>query len=142
MNRRDQNTLMDRHNRITAQLLTRFKNMIDAVSERVAESATISEGSQLRMRMDRECAALITEVENLLALNRELKQLWITGPLRDSNDAANQAREEHLDESARVVMSMSNQIIAMQNEVSLRNAQAIESLSPFTAQANEDSDPA
>ncbi|KAI1268382.1 hypothetical protein F5Y18DRAFT_227071 [Xylariaceae sp. FL1019] len=142
MNRRDQNTLEDRHNRIVAQLLTRFRNMIEAVSERVAESATISEGSQLRMRMDRECAALITEVENLLALNRELKQLWITGPLRDSNDAANQAREEHLDEGARVVMSMSNHIIALQNEVTLRNVNAVEGISPWPAETNQDPDPA
>lgn len=45
----------------------------------------------------------IKEVENLLALSREIKMLWIAGPLQKPGDAGEKNREKMLDEKAHEV---------------------------------------
>lgn len=49
----------------------------------------------------------ITEIQNLLTLNREIKALWIKGPLRGTGEDA--AREAELDRKAELVTDLFNQ---------------------------------
>ncbi|KAI0480965.1 hypothetical protein GGR56DRAFT_628339 [Xylariaceae sp. FL0804] len=113
MNRRDQETLMDRHERIIAQILTRFRNMIVAATETLPTTNIIENAALNRMTMERETAALITEIENLLALNRQLKALWVVGPLRRPN--ADDDREAALDAKARRVQRLYDQVVALRS---------------------------
>ncbi|KAI1492107.1 hypothetical protein F5X96DRAFT_628381 [Biscogniauxia mediterranea] len=113
MNKREQNSIMDRHNRAIAQILTRFRNMVLAAAEPLPQSAIVETASLNRLTMEREAAALITEVEGLLALNREIKALWIRGPLRLPGE--DDGREAEIDRKAELVTSLYGQIVAMKN---------------------------
>ncbi|GAP87689.1 putative mediator of RNA polymerase ii transcription subunit 22 protein [Rosellinia necatrix] len=116
MNRREQNTLMDRHNKIMAAILTRFRNMVLAATEPLPTAAAIPQASLNAMTMNNEVSALIKEVENLLALTREIKQLWIAGPLRKPGDADEKSRDKEMDEKAFQVSKLYNRLVELQSE--------------------------
>ncbi|KAI5922218.1 hypothetical protein F4810DRAFT_300832 [Camillea tinctor] len=115
MNKRDQNSIMDRHNRAIAQILTRFRNMVLAVAEPLPQSAIVETASLNRLTMEREAAALITEVEGLLALNREIKALWIRGPLRMPGE--DDGREAEIDRKAELVTKLYGQVVTIKNQL-------------------------
>lgn len=94
---------MDQHNRIMAAILTRFRNIINAATEPLSKTATIPQASLNLMTLNNETSAMIKEVENLLALSREIKMLWIAGPLQKPGDAGEKNREKMLDEKAHEV---------------------------------------
>ncbi|KAI1367029.1 hypothetical protein F5Y08DRAFT_299811 [Xylaria arbuscula] len=121
MNRKDQNTLMDRHNRIMAAILTRFRNMVLAATEPLPNAAAIPQASLNSMTMNNEVSALIKEIENLLALNREIKQLWIAGPLRKPGDASEVSREKEIDERAARVTTLYNTLLEMERDAAKKN---------------------
>ncbi|KAI0018968.1 hypothetical protein F4780DRAFT_780845 [Xylariomycetidae sp. FL0641] len=109
--------LPDRHERAIAQILTRFRNMVAAAAEPVSRTATIEHATLNRMTMERETAALITEIEGLLALTHEIKRLWLQGPLRTPDgDAAAAARETQIDRQAAGVTDMYARLLALRNE--------------------------
>ncbi|KAI0460529.1 hypothetical protein F5B21DRAFT_452203 [Xylaria acuta] len=122
MNRKEQNTLLDRHEQIIAAILTRFRNMVDAAGAPLPTAAAIPQASLNMMTMNNEVSALIKEVENLLALNREIKQLWITGPLRKPGDAEEKNLEKVIDERAAGVSKLYNTLVELQNEPAKRTA--------------------
>jgi len=109
--RKEQNSILDRHNRMIAQILTRFRNMVMAATEPLPRDGAIVETATLNsMTMETETQALITEIQNLLTLNREIKALWIKGPLRGTGEDA--AREAELDRKAELVTDLFNQAMA------------------------------
>lgn len=57
----------------------------------------------------------ITEIQNLLTLNREIKALWIKGALRKPGDDA--AREAELDRKAELATDLFNQVMARRGGV-------------------------
>ncbi|KAI1751484.1 hypothetical protein F4782DRAFT_505110 [Xylaria castorea] len=122
MNRKEQNTLLDRHELIIAAILTRFRNMVNAAGAPLPTAAAIPQASLNIMTMNNEAAALIKEVENLLALNREIKQLWITGPLRKPGDADEKNLEKVIDERAANVSKLYNTLVELQNEAAKKSA--------------------
>ncbi|KAH9887414.1 hypothetical protein F4778DRAFT_756600 [Xylariomycetidae sp. FL2044] len=113
MNRTNQNSIMDRHNRAIAQILTRFRNMVLAAAAPLPQNAVIEHAALNRMAMETESAALITEIEGLLALNREIKALWIRGPLRRPGD--DHEREAEIDRKADAVARLYGQVVAMRD---------------------------
>ncbi|KAH7037870.1 uncharacterized protein B0I36DRAFT_72308 [Microdochium trichocladiopsis] len=116
--RKEQNSILDRHNRMIAQILTRFRNMVMAATEPLPRDGAIIETAALNsMTMETETQALITEIQNLLTLNREIKALWIKGPLRRTGE--DDAREAELDRKAELVADLFNQAMA-QREGRLR----------------------
>ncbi|KAI0857218.1 hypothetical protein F4860DRAFT_490330 [Xylaria cubensis] len=121
MNRKEQNTLLDRHELIIAAILTRFRNMVNAACAPLPTAAAIPQASLNIMTMNNEAAALIKEIENLLALNREIKQLWITGPLRKPGDADEKNLEKVIDERAAKVSKLYNTLVELQYEAGKRN---------------------
>ncbi|KAI1810746.1 hypothetical protein GGS20DRAFT_589220 [Poronia punctata] len=113
--RTDASTLLERHNKIMAAILTRFRNMVLAATENLTKDVSIPQASLNVMTMNNEVTALIKEIENLLALSREIKQLWIAGPLRKPGNADEMTRDKEIDESANKVTDMYNTLLELQN---------------------------
>lgn len=80
----------------------------------------------------------IKEVENLLALTREIKQLWIAGPLRKPGDADEQTRERKLDEQAHHVSNLYNELVALQIENENKQRIARQARAAAAAAASKD----
>ncbi|KAJ8119260.1 hypothetical protein ONZ43_g3755 [Nemania bipapillata] len=106
----------DRHNKIMAAILTRFRNIVMAATEPLPKSAAIAQASLNTMTMNNEVSALIKEIENLLVLTREIKTLWIVGPLRKPGDASEKIREKELDENAAKVSKLYDTLVELEAE--------------------------
>jgi hypothetical protein len=65
----------------------------------------------------------ITEIENMLAITREIKALWIKGPIRKPGEDRKQ--EEELDAKAEMVQDMYNQVMALRAANAQKNAEAM-----------------
>ncbi len=193
--------LLDRHNRIMAAILTRFRNMVLAATEPLPAAAAIPQASLNAMTMNNEVSALvctspltpllkvlasaiissplllylllsipvflthsfplpsihatrvpylpgatlhfhvpylhsktpcgrltslwaqIKEVQNLLALSREIKKLWIAGPLRKPGDADEKNREKEIDEKAAQVSKLYNILVDLESQTRKSTAQ-------------------
>ncbi|XXG96416.1 tRNA pseudouridine synthase 1 [Hypoxylon texense] len=114
LRRADHRALLDRHNRAIAQILKRFSNMVMAASEALPQTGNVIEHASInRMTMETECAGLIAEIEALLAINREIKALWIRGPLAPAGEDA--AREANMDRQALAVAQLSDRVRALRD---------------------------
>ncbi|KUJ07084.1 uncharacterized protein LY89DRAFT_691891 [Mollisia scopiformis] len=74
--------LIDRENATIAELLTRFLNLVKLAASPVEEGATKEVAAAQAFEMECESSALVRASEDLLQLTRELKELWLFGPLR------------------------------------------------------------
>ncbi|OTA97719.1 hypothetical protein M434DRAFT_391651 [Hypoxylon sp. CO27-5] len=123
MNRKEHSNILDRHNRAIAQILARFRNMIMAATAPIPQTGNIIEQAALnRMTMETETAALISEVQGLLAITREIKALWIRGPLRQPGEDS--SREAEIDKQAETVTRLYDQALAMRDMAIRREAAA------------------
>ncbi|KAI1075444.1 hypothetical protein F5B20DRAFT_559738 [Whalleya microplaca] len=113
MNRKEQNSILERHNRAMVQILKRFRNMITQASAPLPESGAIEQAAVNRWTMETESAALITEIQGLLALNREIKALWMRGPIRKPGE--DDGREAEIDRKAEAVAKLYDQVQAMRD---------------------------
>ncbi|KAI1469285.1 uncharacterized protein F4812DRAFT_324617 [Daldinia caldariorum] len=121
-NKANHSMLLDRHNRAIAQILSHFRNMVMAATAPISESGNVLELAALnRMTMETECAALISEIQGLLAITREMKALWIRGPLRQPGE--NDSREAELDKRAAEVVRLYDQALEMR-EAAVRRENA------------------
>ncbi|CAJ2509777.1 Uu.00g056770.m01.CDS01 [Anthostomella pinea] len=114
--RANKSDLMDRHQRAMAQILTRFRNMVMAATEPLPRTAIIEHAVLNRMTMETETRALITEVEGLLSLTREIKVLWMRGSLRQPGE--DDSREAEIDQKAFAVQELYRQLMVMKNRSS------------------------
>ncbi|KAI2780191.1 hypothetical protein F4815DRAFT_445743 [Daldinia loculata] len=118
----NRSTLLDRHNRAIAQILSHFRNMVMAATAPISQGGNVLELAALnRMTMETESAALISEVQGLLAINREIKALWIRGPLRQPGES--DTREAELDKQAADVARLYDRAIEMR-EATIRQQNA------------------
>ncbi|KAI6715264.1 hypothetical protein JHW43_002241 [Diplocarpon mali] len=78
------NSLSDRSERAVAALLTRFKTLVTLAAEPVqdGDAATKEVAAAHALQMEVESSLLVRAAEDLLQLTRELKELWLFGPLR------------------------------------------------------------
>ncbi|KAK0127492.1 hypothetical protein ONS96_007027 [Cadophora gregata f. sp. sojae] len=83
---RTTSSLVDREERAVAALLTRFKALVTLATEPVHDGATKEMAAAHGLQMEVEGSALIRATEDLLQLSRELKELWLFGPLRGIRD--------------------------------------------------------
>ncbi|RYP31575.1 hypothetical protein DL767_005684 [Monosporascus sp. MG133] len=119
----DGENLLDRHNRTVAQILTRFRNVIGAATEPLPREGAVLEHAALnRFTMQTEMAALITEIQNLLALNREIKALWIRGPLRKPGES--DGLDAEIDRRSVAVADMYQKVMDMFEEKEKAGARA------------------
>ncbi|KAI0976115.1 hypothetical protein F4678DRAFT_416013 [Xylaria arbuscula] len=134
----DKPDLLDRHNKIVAAILTRYRNMVLAATEPLPTAGAIPQASLNAMTMNNEVSALIKEIQNLLALTHEIKQLWIVGPLRKPGDASEKSREKEIDEKAALVASLHNNLVELQNKNARKSA--AQQAPPPAAEAKEGGD--
>ncbi|KAI0377152.1 hypothetical protein F5Y04DRAFT_285281 [Hypomontagnella monticulosa] len=111
----DELALLDRHNRAIAQILSHFNGVVRAATEPLPKTGNVIEHAALnRMTMETETAALISEVQGLAAINREIKSLWIRGPLRKPGE--DDGREAQLDHQAKTVSDLFTQALKLRDE--------------------------
>ncbi|KAI0200659.1 hypothetical protein F4808DRAFT_427437 [Astrocystis sublimbata] len=140
MNRREQNTLLDRHERIVAAILTRFRNMVDAATAPLPSAPAIPHAALNSMVMHNESSALIHEIENLLSLTREIKKLWIAGPLRKPGDADEKSSEKVLDERAARVAKYYETLVMLERENAKKKNPAQQNPSERTSMKDKPAD--
>ncbi|KAI1247327.1 hypothetical protein MGN70_011215 [Eutypa lata] len=80
--------ILDRHNKAMATILSRFLNMVNAATDPPPQGAVIEHASLNRLAMRTETAALVNEIQGLYVLNREIKGLWLQGPLRKPGEGS------------------------------------------------------
>ncbi|RMJ18921.1 hypothetical protein CDV36_001394 [Fusarium kuroshium] len=106
--------LMDTHNRLIADILTHYRTLmmlatIQAEGERSnSNPETISvAGISMEMAFD----GLYSSIKELLALSRRIKELWVFGPLNQS-DTQSQEKEEQIDRDVTEVANLLDMIDA------------------------------
>ncbi|KAE9367853.1 hypothetical protein N431DRAFT_429167 [Stipitochalara longipes BDJ] len=95
--------LIDRQQRAVAALLTRFKYLVDLAATPVEDGATKEVAAANAFRMEVESSALVRAAEDLLQLTRELKEMWLFGPLRGIGEGEGEGK---MDEDAKKVGEM------------------------------------
>ncbi|KAH7170139.1 hypothetical protein EDB81DRAFT_851032 [Dactylonectria macrodidyma] len=100
--------LMDTHNRLVADVLTRYRTLmmlatIQAEGERNNANPEAIAVTGISMKMEFDC--LYTSVKELLALSRKIKELWVFGPLSRGDPNA-RAKEERIDRDVGAVASL------------------------------------
>ncbi|KAF8848630.1 hypothetical protein BDZ45DRAFT_681111 [Acephala macrosclerotiorum] len=76
------NTLRDREGNAVAEMLKRFHNLVTLAATPVEDGATKEVAAAQAFQMNAESDALVRGAEELLQLTRELKEMWLFGPLR------------------------------------------------------------
>ncbi|KAK8072658.1 hypothetical protein PG996_006006 [Apiospora saccharicola] len=114
----DPNTILDRHEKAIADILKRFLNMVVAATEPIDEGYTPEKASLNQMQMETETAALVKAIENLLGITREIRRLWMTGPLVSVATAESRDRERNVAIDAKVerVLTLFNQWLPLRLE--------------------------
>ncbi|KAK8064653.1 hypothetical protein PG994_007291 [Apiospora phragmitis] len=119
MNRHpDPNTILDRHEKAVADILKRFMNMVVAATEPIDEGYTPEKASLNQMQMDVETAALVKAIENLLQITREIRRLWLTGPVESTPRAEleNKERDAAIDAKTERICGLLNQWFTIREE--------------------------
>lgn len=121
--RKEPDSILYRQEVTTTIILKRFLNMAVAATEPISETATLEKAAANRMTMETETAALVQEIENLLTINREIKALWIRGPIRKPGEG--QGREEQLERQTDVLEKMYNDVVVMRERHLKQKAEAL-----------------
>jgi len=93
----------DREQRAVATLLTQFKALVSLAATHTKEGATKEVAATEAFRMEVESAALVRAAEDLLQLTRELKEMWLFGPLRGIGEGEGEGK---MDEDSQKVREM------------------------------------
>jgi len=101
-------SLVDREERAIAALLTRFKNLISLAAEPAEDGATLEVAAAQSFQMEVETNAMVQAVEDLLRLTRELKEMWLFGPLREIGEGEG---EGSMDEDSKKVGEMVRELL-------------------------------
>jgi len=109
---RTSDALLDREQSLIDALLVRFKNIVElaplpngVVTKEVAAAQAF--------QMEVETAALIRAAEDLLRLTRELKEMWLFGPLRGLGEGE---EEGGMEDDAKKVGEMVEALLKRQAE--------------------------
>ncbi|KAI9742650.1 MAG: hypothetical protein M1818_003791 [Claussenomyces sp. TS43310] len=101
--------LHERNNFLISELLTRFQNIVKLApmpEGEVTKQVAAAQAFQTKV----ETAALIKAAEDLLKLSRELKELWLFGPLRDLGEGdSNPQMEEDAEKVEKMILRLLNQ---------------------------------
>ncbi|KAK3368349.1 hypothetical protein B0H63DRAFT_488322 [Podospora didyma] len=120
---RDQNAsedLMERRGRIIADILSTFGQLVRQGTEKVDSTVTIGQTGYSSMALDILMNTLIKLIEDLLGLTRQLRELWIAGPLRLPGAGDDEA-ESALQQDAATVFSI---LATLRNQSRQRAAEA------------------
>ncbi|KZZ95848.1 hypothetical protein AAL_04144 [Moelleriella libera RCEF 2490] len=104
--------LMDNHNRLVADILTRYRTLmmlatVQAEGERNNANPETMAVTGLSMKMEFE--GLDSSIKELLTLSRKIKELWIFGPL-GQGDADRRAKEAQMEQDVGSVVTLLNEL--------------------------------
>ncbi|KID79643.1 uncharacterized protein G6M90_00g017490 [Metarhizium brunneum] len=102
--------LMDNHNRLVADILTRYRTLmmlatVQAEGERsnaTPETMAVS-GISMKMEFD----GLNSSIKDLLSLSRKIKELWVFGPL-GQGDPDRKAKDAQIEDDVALVSALLN----------------------------------
>ncbi|PHH66148.1 hypothetical protein CDD81_211 [Ophiocordyceps australis] len=106
--------LMDMHNRLIADILTRFRTLIMSATIQAQgdrNSANPETISVARISMKLEFDGLFSSIKDLLSLSRRIKELWTFGPL-GQGDPNRQSTESAINHSISQVSQLLNTVEA------------------------------
>jgi len=104
-------TLNERTDFLISEMLTRYSNIIKLAPNPSGE-VTKEIVAQQSFQMKVETAALVSAAEGLLKLGREMKLLWLAGPLRDVGEGES---NPEMDANAKKVQDLIEQILIKPN---------------------------
>ncbi|KAH8898243.1 hypothetical protein GQ53DRAFT_759513 [Thozetella sp. PMI_491] len=99
--------LLDREQRIIADILSHFRNMVFHATEKVDNAASTGQASYHSFAMELMTQSLTQSTEDLLQLTRQLRELWVVGPLQLPDDGDNEA-EKNIDKEVMDILSKLN----------------------------------
>jgi len=108
-------SIRDREQRAVATLLTQFKALVSLAATPANEGATKEVAATDAFRMEVESSALVRAAEDLLQLTRELKEMWLFGPLRGIGEGEG---EGGMDEDSKKVGEMVEALLQRSSRVS------------------------
>ncbi|OQE42432.1 hypothetical protein PENCOP_c004G07742 [Penicillium coprophilum] len=95
--------LFDRLEYDVSQLLQRFENIV-AIAAKKFDGSSYVDAATEAFQIDVESTALIRAAEDLLALSRLMKELWLFGPLDTlGEDERDVQRREKLEEDVKAI---------------------------------------
>ncbi|EHA51793.1 hypothetical protein MGG_16681 [Pyricularia oryzae 70-15] len=110
MDRGQNSSLMDRHQAAITDITKHFGELVIGLSSPItAEDADTATSSQQAMRMQLESNALIASIEHLLSLTRQVRELWLVGPLLKPGEGE-RAADGQIDEQVESMTHILNQL--------------------------------
>ncbi|EHL01412.1 putative Mediator of RNA polymerase II transcription subunit 22 [Glarea lozoyensis 74030] len=111
---------LNREGKYTADMLTRFRNLVMLANSQKSADDNGSKASREvaaseALAMEVETRALVRAAEDLLQLTREMKELWLFGPLREIGEGEGEGK---MDEDSVKVGEMVEQILRKDAESS------------------------
>ncbi|KAL1872440.1 hypothetical protein VTK73DRAFT_1518 [Phialemonium thermophilum] len=101
--------LLDRENRLIADVLSHFRSLVILATEPVNKTASAGQAAYSSMAMEIETKGLIKATEDLLQLTRLLRELWVVGPLRKPGEGVAEV-EQSIDTEVQDVVSLLNKL--------------------------------
>ncbi|KAK1756611.1 hypothetical protein QBC47DRAFT_380252 [Echria macrotheca] len=85
--------LLDRENQLIADILDGFHTLIRLGTEKVSNAVTPGQAATDTMAVELTTHRMIKSVEDLLQLTRQLRELWVVGPLRGPGEGDDEAQK-------------------------------------------------
>ncbi|RDL30173.1 uncharacterized protein BP5553_10451 [Venustampulla echinocandica] len=103
----------DREQRAVAEMLSRFRNLVSlsSMKDNDGASATKEVAAGQAFALEVESVALVRAAEDLLQLSRELKEMWLFGPLRGIGEGEG---GETIDEDSKKVGEIAEALLRKQ----------------------------
>ncbi|PSR83194.1 hypothetical protein BD289DRAFT_289596 [Coniella lustricola] len=102
-------SLLFREGETIAEILQAYQKLVAIATDRITNKVSVGQAAHNDMAMKLETQRLIKGVENLLALTRRIRELWIVGPIRRPDDGGRQL-EETIEADVRSVTEILNQL--------------------------------
>ncbi|KAK0717486.1 hypothetical protein B0T26DRAFT_751537 [Lasiosphaeria miniovina] len=117
--------LMERRGKLIAEILKGMRQLVELSTQKVDRTATIGQMEYNSMAIDIQMNGLIKSVEDLLGLTRQLREMWIAGPLKTFGEGEDEA-ERLMRADAADVFAMRNQLrIAARQRTALASGGSI-----------------
>ncbi|GAB1319877.1 Mediator of RNA polymerase II transcription subunit 22 [Madurella fahalii] len=99
--------LQERKNILIATIMTAFRDLINHAAAKVDSTASTGQAAYSSMALEIIMSSLVKSTEDLLSLTRQLRELWVVGPLRGPGEGDEQA-EAGMRRDAEGVFAMLN----------------------------------
>ncbi|KAK3897463.1 hypothetical protein C8A05DRAFT_38983 [Staphylotrichum tortipilum] len=116
--------LLDRKNILVAQLITAFRDLEKLATDPVDSTATIGQTAYISMATETLMSVLIKSTEDLASLTRQIRELWIVGPLRNPGSRDTEADQAVRDDAGQVLAMLNSLRDKQRQRMALQAVQA------------------